>query len=70
MAGRCSADSARRLVKSYVNEAYRQMDKISKNFEDMDFENAEARNEAEGIVENMKASCRSLIEELNSYHFS
>ncbi|HEX9062319.1 MAG TPA: hypothetical protein VF941_19280 [Clostridia bacterium] len=70
MAGRCSATAARQLIDAYVNEIERQIKSIQKNFNDMDFENADARNEAENIINNMKSNCRSLIDELRSYHFS
>ena len=70
MAGRCSAHVAGGLVDRYVNEIQRQIEKIQKNFYDMDFENADARNEIEQIINEMKAEGRRLINELNSYHFS
>jgi hypothetical protein len=67
---RCSADSAYSLINNYVNTLNSQIESIQKNFNDMDFENVDARNETESIIKNMKAKCASLINELKSYRFS
>ncbi|MDD2234888.1 MAG: hypothetical protein PHV03_08315 [Desulfitobacteriaceae bacterium] len=68
--GRCSAYVARRQIGIYISQIERQIYKIQKSFNDMDFENADARNEVEDIINNMISELRSLLNELNSYHFS
>ena len=67
--GRFSAYIARRQVDIYANKIQRQIYNIQKNFNDMDFENADARNEAEYIINEMISELRSLLSELNSYRF-
>jgi len=66
---RCSASSANGLVSTYVRQLNTQIESIQKNFNDMDFENASARNEMEAVINNMKSSCRNLISDLQAYRF-
>ncbi len=70
MASRCSAYEARRFINRCINDIDTVIKEIQRNFNDMDFENADAREEVSGIIANMKTECSRLISELNSYNFS
>lgn len=67
--GREKGSYARRLVNSYISYINNQKKYIRKNFEDMDFENADARNEFEAVVETMESDCDALVNKISSYNF-
>ncbi len=68
--GKCTAGSARGIVSGCVGEIQQVISDLQKNFDEMDFENADAREEIQELVDNMKRHCQNLISDLNSYHFS
>ncbi|NLD48581.1 MAG: hypothetical protein GX660_15570 [Clostridiaceae bacterium] len=70
MSKRYSAHTAKKLIDLYVNQIETQIALVQKNFNEMDFENADARNNMEDIIKSMKSNYRDLINELRSYHFS
>ncbi len=70
MASRCSAYEARRQINTYVNDIETLIREIQRNFNDMDFENADAREDVDSIITNMKNEYSRLISELNSYSLS
>ena len=59
-----------RLISNYIEEIETQIKSIDKNFIQMDFENAIARDACEVIVVDMKKQCNDLINQLNDYNFS
>ena len=65
--GRVVGSYAERLQNSYIKYINNQKQYIRKNFEDMDFENADARDEFEAIVENMERNCDTLVSKISSY---
>ena len=67
--GREVGSYCNRLVSSYVKYINNQKKYMRKNFEDMDFENADARDEFEAIVENMESKCDVLVSKISSYNF-
>lgn len=69
MSNRYKKSYAERLVSNYIEEIERQRNSMRKNFEDMDFVNANARDEFEKIVTCMTDNCNSLINEINGYSF-
>lgn len=70
MSNRYSAYEARRLINKYIDDINMCIGEIQRNFDDMDFENADAKEEARAIINNMKAEYSRLINELSSYSFS
>ncbi len=67
--GRVVGSYAKRLQNSYIKYINSQKQYIRKNFEDMDFENADARDEFEAIVESMERNCDTLVSKISSYSF-
>lgn len=67
--GRVVGSYATRLRNNYVKYINAQKAYIRKNFEDMDFENADAREEFESIVESMERNCDALVNKISSYSF-
>ena len=59
-----------RLVCNYTEAIEIQKKKIVKNFEQMDFENAQAKNECSDIVDAMINNCNRLISEIKGYSFN
>ncbi|MBE6047146.1 MAG: hypothetical protein E7213_01855 [Clostridium sp.] len=66
---RSNASYSNKMIKAYVEEITKQKKLIKRNFEEMDFENADARNKFKEIVNEMIRNCDSLISKLNSYSF-
>ena len=66
---RSSASYSKKMINTYVKEIREQKKRINRNFEEMDFENADARNKFKEIVNEMTRNCDSLISKLNSYSF-
>lgn len=58
------------LISNYIEEIDVYKNKISKNFEDMDFKNAVTRTEFGEIVTEMINNCDSLIGKLEAYSFN
>jgi len=52
--------------RNYISEIKEQRAKIKKNFNDMDLENATAKNEIENEVNEMIRECNLLISKLES----
>lgn len=48
----------------YISKIKKQREKVKKNFEEMDFENASARNDAEKTVNDISSACDALISKL------
>ena len=69
MASRYKASYAQRLVNNYIAEIERQKASIDKNFRDMDFENADARDEFEDKKNSMINECDNLINLIKAYKF-
>lgn len=67
--GKCKASSAQYIVNRCIGDINDVISDIQKNFNDMDFENASAREEMQDVIDNMKRHCRNLISELHSYSF-
>jgi flagellar biosynthesis/type III secretory pathway chaperone len=67
--GRYKEAYAERLVSKYIQEIEKQKTSIMKNFNDMDFANANTRDEFESIANSMVNTCNSLISEISSYSF-
>lgn len=67
--GRVVGSYANRLRNSYVNYINTQKKYIRKNFEDMDFENADARDQFEAVIESMEANCDALVNKISGYSF-
>lgn len=67
--GRVVGSYAERLQASYIKYINNQKQYIRKNFEDMDFENADARDKFEAIVESMESNCDALVNKISSYSF-
>lgn len=54
------------LVSGYIQDIECQRDLIIKNFQDMDFTNANIRREFEAIVNDIIRNCNRLIDEIES----
>ncbi|MBD7911800.1 MULTISPECIES: hypothetical protein [Clostridium] len=67
--GRYKKAYAERLVSKYVDEIEREKKQIIKNFQDMDLDNADVKNDFALIVNSMVQKCDSLISEISSYSF-
>lgn len=48
----------------FISQIERYRDKVVKNFDDMDIENATAKNEIEREIDSIKTACNSLISTL------
>lgn len=69
MALRLSSGDAKYQLEQYkhlVNEVKKQADK---NFKDMDFENADRREEMEEIVQKMIKDCEDTVSEIENTYF-
>lgn len=64
MAPRYKKSYANKVLDAYIEEAEGVRYRIQKDFADMDFENASARNDMEDCVQRMLAQCDSLIQEI------
>lgn len=67
--GQLTAGEARSqaaIYKHYLEEIIHQAEK---NFNDMDFENANRREEMREIIQNIKKECKEVKDDLNSLHF-
>ncbi|MDE7062730.1 MAG: hypothetical protein K2O73_05750 [Lachnospiraceae bacterium] len=64
MAARYKKSYANKVLNAYIEEVEGVRYRIQKDFEDMDFENASARNDMEDCVQRMLAQCDSLIQEI------
>jgi len=58
------------LVSDYIEEIEIQMKSITKNFEQMDFQNAVEKDRCGEIVDAMINNCNILINKLRGYSFS
>lgn len=67
--GRCSRSYAQRLLDNYITNVNSQIYQIQKNFGEMDFENAKAKEEMAEIIDKMINCCNSLISDLETYNF-
>jgi len=65
----CPANTANKLIASYIKEITAQMNSVQKDFNNMKFENANAKDQIEEIVKLIKSDCGSLINALQSYKF-
>lgn len=69
MALRISAEGANSQLIQYadlINEVEKQAEK---NFKDMDFENADRRNDMEKIINQMKRECANAVNEMEQLSF-
>lgn len=64
MAARYKKSHANKVLDAYIEEVEDVRYRIQKDFEDMDIENASARNDMEDCVQRMLAQCDSLIQEI------
>lgn len=64
-----SADEASSRIEKYDEYIEKVIKGARKNFEDMDFENANRRNEMEDIIDEMERDCRNVQESMNSLWF-
>lgn len=55
-----------KTLDAYIAEVEAVRDRILKDFTDMDFENASARNEAEDCVQRMAAECDRLLYDIRT----
>ncbi|MDE7062794.1 MAG: hypothetical protein K2O73_06080 [Lachnospiraceae bacterium] len=55
---------ANKTLDAYIAEVEELRDRIDKDFTDMDFANASARNEMEDIIRRMMAECDRLISDI------
>lgn len=69
MALKISAEGANSQLIQYadlINEVEKQAEK---NFKDMDFENADRRNDMEKIINQMKRECANAVNEMEQLSF-
>ena len=57
------------LISNYISDISDYQKKMIKNFNEMDFKNANARDKVEDIVNDMVQECNNLITEINNYLF-
>lgn len=67
--GRCKGSNAANIVSHCIRDLERISRNIQKNYDEMDIENADAQQEIEDIVHQMKGYCSSLIDTLSGYSF-
>ncbi len=67
--GLASKEYCERLVGKYLSEIDSQEKKMSKNFLDMDLENAKIREDISDVVTDMQKLCERLKTAINTYHF-
>ena len=69
MAERVQGFHARQQVRGYVEVIEKVKNKTKKNFEEMDFENANRRQETEEIIEDILSSCETTLQAVESITF-
>ena len=67
--GTYKSSTANRIFRGYKSSLERAKYDFNKNFNQMDFENADAREEVREHVAEMIRSCDKLIEKMGSYKF-
>lgn len=67
--GQLTAGEARSQVTIYNHYLEEIIYQVEKNFKDMDFENANRREDMKEIIQNIKKECKAVKEDLNSLHF-
>ena len=70
MSGTYKKSTANSIFRGYKTTLERAKYDINKNFGQMDFANADARNEMEEHVVEMIRSCETLLTEMERYTFS
>jgi len=66
---RISASSARYQISQYTSLMDNVIKQAEKNFKDMDFENADRREDMEEIIQKMKKDCEETTEDMESTYF-
>jgi len=66
---RLTAPLARYGIREYTNRMNEVIKEAKKNFDDMDFENADRRKEMEEIIQEMIRECGDAIEDIESLQF-
>lgn len=67
--GQLTAGEARSQATIYNHYLEEIIYQVEKNFKDMDFENANRREEMKEIIQKIKKECKEVKEDLNSLHF-
>ena len=67
--GTYKSSTSKRIFRNYKSVLERAVYEYNKNFSQMDFENADAREEIREHVEDMIKSCQKLVEQMNGYTF-
>lgn len=67
--GRATSSYCYRLIDKYIEEIESSKNKITKNFNDMDLENASVQRDIYDVVMEMTKYCDDLISILKSYSF-
>lgn len=69
MALRIGAAEAKNVVYQYKQGMENVIREAQKNFEDMDFENANRRVEMERLINNIKSECEEAISQVENVYF-
>lgn len=69
MALRIGAAEAKNVVYQYKQGMENVIREAQKNFEDMDFENANRRVEMEKLINNIKSECEEAISQAENVYF-
>lgn len=67
--GELTAAEAKVQVDNYVREIDKAIRGMEKNFEEMDFENANRRDEIEDLVEEMVSECQAVRDGIEALSF-
>ncbi|MEN8906837.1 MAG: hypothetical protein ABF289_12840 [Clostridiales bacterium] len=65
----CSSNEAKTAIKNFIVEIENKKKKMDKNFKEMDFENASAKEEMKATINEIKGICDNLISRLKEYKF-
>ena len=67
--GELYASEANAIRSSYISTYRSIKEKVNRNFQDMDFENAQQRDDMEEIVTKIKEVCDNCCDELSGMEF-
>lgn len=67
--GTYRSSTAKSIIRGYRTDLERMKYDCNKNFNQMDFENADAKNDMQEHVDSIINSCETLLSELSNYSF-
>lgn len=70
MASGCKKEVAERAAAAYIKTIEKHKNKIRKNFNDMDLENADIRDRFDEVIRNIEKECNDLIAYIEGVRFN